>query len=67
MQAKLNHTGAWMPLNALHDPAASRRLARWIEDNWRDSYADRVIVTPQKSGNSVDTTDLLRKLADGAP
>jgi hypothetical protein len=67
MQVKLNCTGAWMPFNSLHDSAASRRLARWIKDNWRDTYADRVIVTPQKSGNSVDTTELLHRLADGAP
>ena len=67
MQITLNHTGAWMPFDVLHDSDASARLAGWIADNWKSNFDDRVIITPQKSGNSVDTTELLRVLADGAP
>jgi hypothetical protein len=67
MHVKVDYTGAWMPFDALHEPTASRQLASWIDDNWRDSYGDRVIMTPQKSSNSVSTTELLQVLADGAP
>jgi hypothetical protein len=69
MNINVNYTGAWMPFDSLHDPDASRRLARWIKENWQlhGIYGDRVVVTPLKDGNSVETTELLSRLADGAP
>jgi hypothetical protein len=67
MHVKLNYTGAWMPFDALHHPAANSRLATWITENWQSNFDDRVVITPQISGNSVETTELLSALADGAP
>jgi hypothetical protein len=68
MHAFVKHKGAWMPWDVMYDDAAGRRLGEWVEDNVDAyDYKQRVVITPQKSGNAIDDPPVLAALAAGAP
>lgn len=68
MQAYVSHTGAWLPWDAMYDDEAGERLAQWIDDNvGDDEFNNRVVMTPQKTGNAIDSPPILAALARNAP
>ncbi len=68
MHAYVKHTGAWMPWDVMYDDEASARLRSWLKENVDgEQLSNRVIITPQKSGNAVDSPAILGRLARNAP
>jgi hypothetical protein len=68
MHAYVKHSGAWMPWDVMYDDAANKRILGWVRENVdREQVRKRVIITPQKSGNFIDSPPALAALARGAP
>lgn len=57
------YSAAWVPFEARMETITGKRLAKWLNDNERRGQGKRVIMTPQKSGNAIDSPLVLAALA----